>query len=178
MNRVLSSLLLAATVSLAFIPFSSTAQVNRQQTSFGAFQQTLNQIVRTRRGAAAQNAIAAAYLRFARMNPQLAFSLARVATIQLNRVTPPAQRAAMAIRLANLTSSALIATGYNDTSVIVSTFTYLVSNLPPDSRNPDTIGAITSAAIEANVATGGTPESSLEIWNAIDTGAVTPPPVS
>ena len=155
-------------LAIVFAPMITVeAQSGPARFSFANFQSTLNQIFRTRKGAAAQNAIIAAYSRFARFNPNTAFALVRMATVQLNRVTPVSQRAANTVRMANATSSAFTQTGTNDTSLIISTFTYLVSTVPPQSRTPDVILSIGQAAVNASVETGGTPQQSIEIINAI-----------
>ncbi|MFY8215478.1 MAG: hypothetical protein ACOVMP_02630 [Chthoniobacterales bacterium] len=90
-----------------------------------------------------------------------------MATVQLNRVTPVSQRAANTVRMANASSSAFVAAGTNDTSLFASTFTYLVSTVPPQSRTPDVMRSIGQAAVNASVGTGGTPQQSIEIINAI-----------
>jgi hypothetical protein len=166
MVKTITSLFLIATMVGAPIS-TSEAQAGPARFSFSKFQQQLNAIFRTRKGVAAQNGIIAAYARFARFNPNQAFALVRMATVQLNRVTPPAQRAAGIVRLSQATSSAFIATGTNDTSLIISTFTYLVSSIPPESREPSVIQTIAQDAVQASVDTGGTPQESVEIVQAI-----------
>ncbi len=166
MVKTLTSLLLIATMIGAPISISE-AQATPARFSFSQFQQRLNAIFRTRKGVAAQNAIISAYAQFARFNPNQAFALVRMAMVQLNRVTPPAQRAAAILRLSQATSTAFILTGTNDTSLIITTFTYLVAALPSDSRDNATILTIAQAAISANVGTGGTSKQSVEIAQAI-----------
>jgi len=166
MVKSIASLFLV--LAVVFAPMVTVeAQSGQSRFAFSNFQKTLNQISRTRKGAAAQNAIIGAYSRFARFNPNTAFALVRTATVQLNRVTPVSQRAANTVRMANATSSAFVATATNDTSLIISTFTYLVSTVPPESRTPAVVRSIGQAAVNASVDTGGTPQQSVEIINAI-----------
>lgn len=177
MLKAVTILAITGAVSFGFLP-SAQAQANPQAVSFGNFQRTLNQLVRNRPANAARNASLAAYLRVARTNPATAFALARIATIQLNRVTPVAQRVNVAIRMANATASAFVASGYNDPSSYVNTFTYIVSTIPPQFRTPELIRTIADMAVYANTETGGSSSESANIFNSIFVDSGTPPPVS
>lgn len=173
MFKIFTSLLLATAL---LMPGMATAQVRTTQPfSLTSFQQRLNTIAKTRKGPAAANAIIALYARYARVNPLLAFTLVRMATIQVNRFTPPSQRAAAAVRLSDATAAAFAANSVSDTSLVISTFTYLVANVPPDSREAELIKDITNSAI---IASGGTPEENSQIADAIKTGATTTVPTS
>jgi hypothetical protein len=166
MAKTITSLFLIAIMVGAPIS-TSEAQAGPARLSFSKFQQRLNNISRTRKGVAAQNGIIAAYAQFARFNPNQAFALVRMATVQVNRVTPLAQRASAIVRLSQATSSAFIGTGTHDTSLIISSFTYLISSVPPDSRDPALIRTIAQDAVAASVNTGGTQQENVEIVNAI-----------
>jgi len=138
------------------------------------FQERLNVIARTRKGPAAQVAIISAYRQFARSNPNQAFTLVRMATVRLDSVTPPAQRAAAIVRLSQAASSAFIGMRINDRSLIIATFTYLVSSVPPDFRDPAFIQTITQHAVKASVDTGGTQQERAEIVKAFGGSATGP----
>lgn len=151
---------------------------NRPQFSPGVFQKRLNQISQLRRGQAALNGIMANYATFARINPRLAFTYLRLAMIRLNRFSTPEQRPAIAIRLADMTTAAIVASGVNDLALMTTTFTYIVQSIPTDARTPEVLNTIGAAAEQANVETGGTAAESTTLLNDIGASAVTPVPVS
>jgi hypothetical protein len=62
----------------------------------------------------------------------------------------------------------------NDRSLIIATFTYLVSSVPPDFRDPAFIQTITQHAVKASVDTGGTQQERAEIVKAFGGSATGP----
>jgi len=166
MVKAITSLFLV--LAIGFGPMATVqAQTARSKNSFQNFQRTLNQISQNRKGVAAQNQILSAYARFARFNPNQVFALVRMATVAFNKVTPIDQRAAGVQRMADASSAAFVAANTNDTSLIITTFTYLVSSVPAGSRTPEVIVSIGQAAVNASEGTGGTPEDVKEIINAV-----------
>lgn len=174
--KLKSMSLMAVAVFAATAMPSAFARTNQ----IPVLQKQLGQINQSTLGFAAVNAILNAYRTTARRNPNQAAVLLRVANARLNRFVRPAQRQAVALRLAQISSAAFIAGGIPASSPLyLETFPFIANTIPVTQRTPFILNQIAETAAFANSAVGGDSSLDVPVTDAIlgNAGAV-PPPVS
>jgi hypothetical protein len=140
----------------------------------------LGQISQNARGAAAVNAIVAAYRATVRQNPAQAAVLLRVANRRLNQFILPSQRGAIALSLSQATAAAFIQAGITaESPLYLQTFPFIATTIPSDQRTASLLNQIAQTASFANERVGGNSVADIPVTDAIfGSAGVTPPPVS